>query len=134
MGTNVATKSRRAAPSKTRFLVVWWMSKNPYAAVFENRVAAEAAANVRNAILVAFKGANAEVETVVDWFRRDEEGRPMPAEWRGLMRQVLLPLGTVSPDPGHGIQTHLTKPSDPLTECDPGPRNRMLSLTPDERA
>jgi len=85
MGTDVATKSRRAAPSKTRFLVVWWMSKNPYAAVFENRVAAEAAANVRNAILVAFKGANAEVETVVDWFRRDEEGRPMPAEWREPM-------------------------------------------------
>ena len=87
----MATKSRRAAPSKTRFLVVWWMSKIPYAAVFENRVAAEAAANVRNAILVTFKGANAEVETVVDWYRRDEEGRPMPAEWRELMGQVRLP-------------------------------------------
>ena len=39
------------------FLVIWWMSKNPYAAVFENRIAAEAAANVRNAILVTFKDA-----------------------------------------------------------------------------
>src|SRR2546425_13352528 len=102
MGTNVATKSRRAAPSKTRFLVVWWMSKNPYAAVFENRVAAEAAANVRNAILVTFKGANAEVETVVDWYRRDEEGRPMPAEWRGLMGEGCLPLGGESPSPATG--------------------------------
>ncbi|TLZ78031.1 MAG: hypothetical protein E6K11_09255 [Methanobacteriota archaeon] len=114
MGTDVATKKRRAAPSKTRFLVVWWMSKNPYAAVFENRVAAEAAANVRNAILVTFKGANAEVETVVDWFRRDEEGRPMPAEWRELMGQVRLPWGTVSADRAHEIQTDLTKPSDPV--------------------
>ena len=67
------------------------MSKNPYAAVFENRVAAEAAANVRNAILVTFNGANTEVETVVDWFRRDEEGRPMPAEWRELMGQIRAP-------------------------------------------
>ncbi len=73
------------------FLVIWWMSKNPYAAVFENRIAAEAAANVRNAILVAFKGNGTEVEAVVDWFRRDEEGRPMPAEWRELMGQIRAP-------------------------------------------
>jgi hypothetical protein len=70
------------------FLVIWWMSKNPYAAVFTNRVAAEAAANVRNAILVAIKGPHASVEEVVDWYRRDEEGRPMPAEWRELMGQL----------------------------------------------
>jgi len=73
------------------FLVIWWMSKNPYAAVFENRIAAEAAANVRNAILVTFKGNHTDVEAVVDWFRRDEEGRPMPAEWRELMGQVRAP-------------------------------------------
>src|SRR2546428_12985167 len=114
MGTNVATKSRRAAPSKTRFLVVWWMSKNPYAAVFENRVAAEAAANVRNAILVAFKGANAEVETVVDWFRRDEEGRPMPAEWREVTGEGRLPWGTRSADPAHANQNDLTETSEPV--------------------
>lgn len=67
------------------------MSKNPYAAVFENRIAAEAAANVRNAILVTFEGRGAKVATVVDWFRRDDEGRPMPAEWRELMGQIRLP-------------------------------------------
>ena len=54
------------------FLVIWWMSKNPYAAVFSNRVAAEAAANVRNAILVTMKGPRTMVEGVVDWYRRDE--------------------------------------------------------------
>ncbi len=79
------------SPGKSMFLVIWWMSKNPYAAVFENRIAAEAAANVRNAILVTFKGTGTEVEAVVDWFRRDEEGRPMPAEWRELMGQARLP-------------------------------------------
>src|SRR5207247_9303383 len=107
-------KQEPRSPGKPMFLVIWWMSKNPYAAVFENRVAAEAAANVRNAILVTFKGANAEVETVVDWFRRDEEGRPMPAEWRELMGQVRLPWGTVSADRAHEIQTDLTKPSEPV--------------------
>jgi hypothetical protein len=66
------------------------MSKSPYAAVFTNRVAAEAAANVRNAILVAIKGHATKVEEVVDWYRRDEEGRPMPAEWRELMGQIHL--------------------------------------------
>jgi hypothetical protein len=79
------------SPGKTMFLVIWWMSKNPYAAVFENRIAAEAAANVRNAILVTFHGNDTDVEAVVDWFRRDEEGRPMPAEWRELMGQLHAP-------------------------------------------
>jgi len=67
------------------------MSKNPYAAVFTNRVAAEAAANVRNALLVAIKGHEADVEEVLDWYRRDEKGHPMPAEWRELMGHIHLP-------------------------------------------
>jgi len=67
------------------------MSKSPYAAVFENRVAAEAAANVRNALLVRIKGSGVKVEEVLDWYRRDEEGRPMPAEWRELMGQLRAP-------------------------------------------
>src|SRR5207249_3442367 len=68
-------KHETHSPGKTMFLVIWWMSKNPYAAVFENRIAAEAAANVRNAILVTFAGKGTEVEAVVDWFRRDDEPR-----------------------------------------------------------
>src|SRR2546425_1710531 len=73
-------KQEPRSPGKPMFLVIWWMSKNPYAAVFENRIAAEAAANVRNAILVTFKGNGSDVEAVVDSFRPDEEGRPRPAE------------------------------------------------------
>jgi hypothetical protein len=105
MGTDIA-KNRPNHPSgKALFLVVWWMSKNPYAAVFENRVAAEAAANVRNAILVTFKGNDAEVETVVDWYRRDEEGRPMPVEWRELMGRLRVPWSSKPKSTSNGIET-----------------------------
>ena len=109
------TKPRERRPSSdTKFLVIWWMSKSPYAAVFTNRVAAEAAANVRNAILVVFKGTQSKVEEVVDWYRRDEEGHPMPAEWRELMGQLHTPWRAkpvVRPDE---IQTDLTGPSEPV--------------------
>src|SRR5213594_1609161 len=98
-------KGEPHSPGKTMFLVIWWMSKNPYAAVFENRIAAEAAANVRNAILVTFQGNGTEVEAVVDWFRRDEEGRPMPAEWRELMGQVRAPWSNKAHPDASEIET-----------------------------
>lgn len=87
----MTAKPNRRRSGKTVFLVIWWMSKTPYAAVFENRIAAEAAANVRNALLVTISGARTHVEGVVDWYRRDDEGRPMPAEWRELMGQIRAP-------------------------------------------
>ena len=107
-------KHERRPSTDTTFLVIWWMSKTPYAAVFTNRLAAEAAANVRNAVLVTIKGVQSKVEEVVDWYRRNEEGHPMPAEWRELMGQLHTPWRTkpiVRPD---GIQTDLTAPSDPV--------------------
>ncbi len=66
---------------------------------------AEAAANVRNAILVTFKGDDAKVDAVVDWYRRDEEGRPMPAEWRELMGQVRVPWSSKPKSTSNGIET-----------------------------
>ena len=89
-------------------MVLWWMSKSPYAAVFENRVAAEAAANVRNALLVRIKGTAVKVEEVLDWYRRDEEGRPMPAEWRELMGQLRAPWHPKGPVVPVGIHLDLT--------------------------
>jgi len=97
-----------------KFLVIWWMSKTPYAAVFTNRIAAEAAANVRNALLVTFNGQRTNVEAVVDWYRRDDDGRPMPAEWRELMGQVHTPWRTKPPVDADGIQTDLTAPAEPV--------------------
>src|SRR5439155_20820469 len=47
---------------KNAYLVVWWMSQVPYAAVFENRVAAEAAESVRNALMGALSGGSANLD------------------------------------------------------------------------
>src|SRR2546426_372800 len=111
-----AGEKLQPAPGKIEpaVLVIWWMSKNPYAAVFENRIAAEAAANVRNAILVTFKGNGTDVEAVVDWFRRDEEGRPMPAEWRQLMGQVRAPWFSKAHSEASEIGPPSTAASDPV--------------------
>ena len=108
----MTAKKTRAPGDQTKFLVIWWMSKTPYAAVFENRVAAEAAANVRNAILVTIKGEGMKVEEVVDWYRRDEEGHPMPAEWRELMGQVHVSWRPKPHVGKAGIQTDLTAPQE----------------------
>lgn len=75
------------------------MAQTPYAAVFENEMAAEAAANVRNALLVEVSGRDLKFERVADWYRRDEAGGPMPAEWRDLAGQIHVPW------------SHSTKPS-----------------------
>lgn len=100
---------REPRRSSQTFLVIWWMSKSPYAAVFTNRIAAEAAANVRNAILVTFTG-RTDVDQVVDWYRRDEEGRPMPAEWRELMGHLNLPWRPKPSGRGEAVQTDLAMP------------------------
>jgi hypothetical protein len=108
----MTTTNERRRSSDTKFLVIWWMSKIPYAAVFTNRIAAEAAANVRNALLVTLSGGDPKVEAVVDWYRRDDEGRPMPAEWRELMGQVHTPCRTGPIVRADGIQTNLTAHAD----------------------
>src|SRR5436309_1043705 len=84
-------KRPRISGRKTYFLVLWWMSQTPYAAIFENQVAAEAAANVRNALMVTISGRDVKVDQVQDWYRRDESGAPMPAEWRDLVGQIHVP-------------------------------------------
>ncbi len=85
------TPRARNRAKKTYYLVLWWMSQTPYAAVFENELAAEAAANVRNALLITVSGRDVKIDDVKDWYRRDEDGRPMPAEWRDLVGQIQVP-------------------------------------------
>jgi hypothetical protein len=84
-------KQAFGSAKRTYFLVIWWMSQSPYAAVFDNHLAAEAAANVRNALIITISGRELDFEEVEDWFRRDEEGHPMPAEWRDLTGQMRVP-------------------------------------------
>jgi len=68
-----------------KYLVLWWMAQTPYAAIFENQVGAEAAASVRNALMVSLSGKDVRVDSVQDFYRRDGTGKPMPAEWRDLL-------------------------------------------------
>ncbi len=84
-------KRPRISSRRTYYLVLWWMSQTPYAAIFENQVAAEAAANVRSALMVTISGRDVKVDQVQDWYRRDESGAPMPAEWRDLVGQIHVP-------------------------------------------
>jgi len=77
--------------TKNSYLVVWWMSQAPHAALFENRVAAEAAASVRNALMIALSGDDAHVDSILDWYRRNDDGEPMPAEWRDVLGQFPIP-------------------------------------------
>src|SRR5256885_14963545 len=93
-------KRPRMSGRKTYYLVLWWMSQTPYAAIFENQVAAEAAANVRNALMVTISGRDVKVDQVQDWYRRDESGAPMPAEWRDPGGQIPVPwLAEAEPPP-----------------------------------
>jgi hypothetical protein len=82
---------------KSSYLVIWWMAQAPHAALFEDRVAAEAAASVRNALMVTVSGQDAKVESVLDWYRRTESGDPMPAEWRDILGQLRVPWPSRKP-------------------------------------
>jgi len=73
------------------YLVVWWVSQAPHAAVFDHQEAARAAASVRNALMVTISGSGVGVDEVVDWYRRNEEGSPLPAEWRDGLGQPRIP-------------------------------------------
>ena len=95
------TKRARHAGKKTYYLVLWWMSQTPYAAVFENELSAEAAANVRNALMVTISGRDVKIDRVLDWYRRDDDGQPMPAEWREVAAPALLPWAP-RPKPAFG--------------------------------
>ena len=63
------------------YVVVWWMNTAPHAARFARLETAQVAAQVRNGLLLTVRG---EVHEVVDYWRRDEKGEPMPAEWRDI--------------------------------------------------
>ncbi len=73
------------------YLVVWWVAQAPQVALFDQLEAAKAAASVRNALMVTFSGSSVGVDEVVDWYRRNEEGAPLPADWRDALGQPRVP-------------------------------------------
>ena len=65
-----------------QFVVIWWAYQKPYYAVTRDLAEAEWTANLRNAVVLEIDGSNVEVKRVVDHWRRDADGNPIPAENR----------------------------------------------------
>jgi len=64
------------------YVVVWWAYQRPYFAVSRDPAEATWTANLRNGVVVEVEGTGATVKCVVDHWRRDAAGNPIPAELR----------------------------------------------------
>ena len=70
-------------PRKPRlYVVVWWAYQRPYYALSHDPAEATWTANLRNGVVVELEGTGVAVKRIVDHWRRDAEGNPMPAEPR----------------------------------------------------
>ncbi len=81
------------------FVVVWWAYQKPYYAVTRDGAEASWTANLRNGLVLEIEGSSVAVKRVVDHWRRDAAGNPLPAESRepagdlapALARRVVSP-------------------------------------------
>ncbi len=73
------------------FVVVWWAYQKPYYAVTRDAAEASWTANLRNGVVVELEGTGVSVARVLDHWRRDERGNPMPAEPRSPAGEDLIP-------------------------------------------
>ena len=64
------------------FVVVWWAYQKPYYAVTRDPAEAAWTANLRNGLVVEVEGTGVAVKRVLDHWRRDAAGNPIPAEPR----------------------------------------------------
>ena len=72
----------RVSPHKeTCFLVIWWHLQKVYCGLFSTEEEAKLQAMSRNGIVVHITGGAVSVESIVDYWRRDDSGNPLPAEW-----------------------------------------------------
>lgn len=65
---------------KRLHLIFWWASQTPSAAVFVDKRIADIAGSARNALQITISG-KFQIEEMKDWFRRDENGVPLPVKW-----------------------------------------------------
>lgn len=99
-----ATGPEGGRKGRTRtYLVLWWLDQAPQVARVDDIVEAEAAAKQRNATLIEIRGREVEVTRVLDYWRRDEVGRPMPAKWKELRQPVFWPFPLAMPRGQRGL-------------------------------
>lgn len=67
----------------TKYMILWWLDQTPYGALFDDEIQADAAARTRNAIYIELPDGE-EKPVILDYYRRDSEGKAMPVQWREL--------------------------------------------------
>jgi len=75
-------KGRVDSPPSARYLVLWWHLQKLYVGLFENETEATLHAAARNGVVVELIASEVSVGAIEDYWRRDDQGRPMPGEWR----------------------------------------------------
>lgn len=75
-------RARKPRPKPRTYVVVWWAYQKPYFAVTKDEGQASWTANLRNGVVIEVEGTAVSVARVVDHWRRDAQGNPMPAESR----------------------------------------------------
>ncbi len=78
----MTVSGRPSAAPPTRYLVMWWHLQKLYVALFENETEATLHAAARNGVVVELIGPSLSIGAIEDYWRRDDQGRPMPGEWR----------------------------------------------------
>jgi len=77
-----ARGGRDPAGPLARYLVLWWHLQKMYVGLFENETEATLHAAARNGVVVELIGPEVSIGAIEDYWRRDDQGRPMPGEWR----------------------------------------------------
>ena len=82
-GPRVEVVSREPARPLTEscFLVIWWHLQKAYCGLFSTEDEAKLQAMSRNGVVIAIRGSDISIEGISDYWRRDESGNPLPAEW-----------------------------------------------------
>ena len=77
-------KSKQEYPNKpiAKYLVLSWHLQKLYVGLFEKDTEAVLYASSRNGVVVELIGKDFTIGSVDDYWRRDDQGRPMLGEWR----------------------------------------------------
>lgn len=75
-------RAKKPRKKPRAYVVVWWAYQKPYYAVTRDEAQATWTANLRNGVVIEVEGTGVAVAKVVDHWRRDGKGNPLPAESR----------------------------------------------------